>query len=160
VHHTAPLGVGDATADYGGVLRASATMQNMTSDWEVAADEVLTELQDRVTARDLPRLLDLFEDPAVLIGTSGDGRTPGSRTQYLASIVTQNAGVQWAWAEKHLFYESDGALGFAAFGEIILTEAEIESRAPFRLTLFVIRAPDGWRIRQFHGSVPKNTATN
>ena len=96
----------------------------------------------------------------MLIGASGDGRTPETRVHYLTNIATQSAAAQWAWAEKHLFYESDGALGFAAFGEIILTEAEIQTRTPFRLTLFAIRSPDGWRIRQFHGSVPQNTATN
>lgn len=132
----------------------------MKPDWELAADALLTDLQDRVTERNLPRLLDLFEDPAVLIGTSGDGRTPETRVHYLTDIATQNAALQWAWAEKHLFYESEAALGFAAFGEIIVSEAGIEARAPIRLTIFAIRTPDGWRIRQFHGSVPQRTVTN
>lgn len=132
----------------------------MKLEWEVVADEVLAVLQDRVTARDLPSLLALFEDPAVLIGAAGDGRTSEARVQYLANITTLDAAVQWLWTEKVLFYESDGALGFAAFGEIVLTAAGIESRLPFRLTLFVTQAADGWRIRQFHGSVPQGAASD
>jgi ketosteroid isomerase-like protein len=132
----------------------------MTLDWELAADELLTDLQHRVTERNLPRLLDLFEDPAVLIGTSGDGRTPEARVHYLTGIATQSSALRWAWSEKHLFYESDAALGFAAFGEIIVTDEGVEARAPIRLTIFAIRTPDGWRIRQFHGSVPQQAVAN
>jgi len=87
----------------------------------------------------------------VLIGASGDGRTPETRVHYLTNIATQSAAAQWAWAEKHLFYESDGALGFAAFGEIILTEAEIQLRARFRLTPFC--ASHSWRLAD--PSVPR-----
>jgi hypothetical protein len=109
-----------------------------------------------VTARDLPSLLDLFGDPAVLIGIAGDGRTSEARVEYLAHIAAQEADVRWVWADKRPFYESDGALGFA--GQIVLSADGIESRSSFRLTLFATRAASGWRIRQFHGSAPQSTA--
>jgi hypothetical protein len=81
-------------------------------------------------------LLEFFEDPAVLIGTAGDGRTRDGRRDYLTAVATQTAAVRWDWNETVMFYECDSALGFAAFGE-------------------VVRASDGWRLRQFHGSIPQ-----
>jgi|SRR5579863_1472414 len=126
----------------------------MKPHWEMVADEVLGVLQQCVTARDRTGLLDLFEDPAVLVGANGDGRTIEGRIQYLTNITEQDAEVRWAWAEKHVFYDTEAAVGFAAFGEIVVTAEGIESCLPFRLTLFVSRTDARWRIRQFHGSVP------
>src|SRR5438270_7653954 len=65
----------------------------MTDAWKVAAEEILGELQAKVTARDLAGLLEFFEDPAVLIGTAGDGRTSDSRREYLTAVTTQPAAV-------------------------------------------------------------------
>jgi len=47
-------------------------------------------------------------------------------------------------------------LGFAAFGEIIVSLGSDERRAPIRLTIFAVRTPSGWRLRQFHGSIPSD----
>lgn len=90
----------------------------MVSGWQATAEQILAELQDRVGDRDLADLLEFFEDPAVLIGTSGEGRTRAARREYLTAVVTQAATVRWDWEETVLFYESDDALGFAAFGEV------------------------------------------
>ena len=106
----------------------------MTDAWKVAAEEILGELQAKVTARDLDGLLEFFEDPAVLIGTAGDGRTSDSRREYLTTVATQPAAVGWDWHETALFYESEDALGFAAFGDVVLTDATAEFRAPIRAT--------------------------
>ena len=44
----------------------------MVSDrWKSSAEQVLNDLQEMVTARDLPALLEFFEGPAVLIGDRG-----------------------------------------------------------------------------------------
>jgi hypothetical protein len=100
-------------------------------------------------------LVEFFDDPAVLVGVAGDGRTRDGRRDYLTAITTQTAAVRWDWKETVMFYECDGALGFAAFGEIVLADGDWELRAPIRGTFFAVRAGDGWRLRQFHGSVPQ-----
>jgi hypothetical protein len=67
---------------------------------------------DRRTDRDA--LIGLFDESAVLIGSSGDGRDrQGGRR---------------------------------------LTSGEM--RAPIRVTVLAVETPDGWRLRQFHGSIP------
>jgi SnoaL-like domain len=113
-------------------------------------------LQENVSARNFAGLLEFFEDPAVLIGTAGDGRTPEGRRDYLAAVTTQSAALRWDWRETVLFYETDEALGFAAFGDVVLTDESEEWRAPIRASFFAVRGADGWRLRQFHGSIPQS----
>jgi predicted nucleic acid-binding protein len=125
---------------------------SMDSNWSADAQQILSDLQAKVSARDLPALIELFEEPAVLIGTAGDGRTRAARDAYLEAVTTQTGAVQWDWRETVLFYESDDALGFAAFGDVVTEEL----RAPIRGTFFAVRANGGWRLRQFHGSIPQS----
>jgi hypothetical protein len=73
----------------------------------------------------------------------------------LTALTTQAAAVSWDWKETVVFYESDRALGFAAFGEVVLADESQELRAPIRGTFFAVKASDGWRLRQFHGSIPQ-----
>ena len=127
----------------------------MDESWRANARQILDELQAKVSARDLSALLEFFEDPAVLIGIAGDGRTRDGRREYLTAITTQPANVRWDWNETVMFYECDSALGFAAFGEFVLADEGREVRAPIRGTFFAVRASDGWRLRQFHGSIPQ-----
>ena len=124
----------------------------MTTEWSADAQAILDDLQARVAARDLPALVSLFEDPAVLIATASDGRTPEAREAYLRAIAAQPAEVRWEWHDKVLFYEATDALGFAAFGDVVLAEGVDEVRAPIRGTFFAVRSKGGWRLRQFHGS--------
>ena len=127
---------------------------SMGGDWSDDARAILDELQAKVTARDLPALLQFFDDPAVLIGAAGDGRTPERREEYLEAQVMQRAQVRWDWRETLLYYEAKDALGFAAFGEVVLVEGIREVRAPIRGTFFAVRTNGRWRLRQFHGSTP------
>ena len=101
-------------------------------------------------------LLEFFEDPAVLIGTAGDGRTPEAREAYLEAVTTQPGAVRWDWRETVLFFESADAVGFAAFGDVVLVDDTQELRAPIRGTFFAVRVNGGWRLRQFHGSIPQS----
>jgi uncharacterized protein (TIGR02246 family) len=125
-------------------------MRNWTED----AAQILEALQARVDARDQQALLDLFEDPAVLIGTAGDGRTSETRSEYLTAVATQSAALRWEWVETRLFYNAADALGFAAFGEVVLTGEDSEWRAPIRVTVFAVQVEGDWRLREFHGSIP------
>ena len=124
--------------------------------WQSNAEQVLNDLQEIVTARDLPALLDFFEDPAVLIGTAAEGRTPEARREYLTAVTTQTASLRWEWRETVLFYETDAALGFSAFGEVVVTDESEERRAPIRASFLAVRGIAGWRLRHFHGSIPQS----
>jgi SnoaL-like domain len=55
------------------------------------------------------------------------------------------------------FQQSGGALGFAAFGEIVVSDGSGERRAPIRLTRLAVQTTEGWRIREFHGSIPSDS---
>lgn len=118
------------------------------------ARSILDTLQAAVDGRDPEALLALFDEQAVLIGTAGDGRTRETVREYLTAVATQPASLRWEWQEIVPFHESGEALGFAAFGEIVVTDGRGEHRSPIRATIFAARSPDGWRLRQFHGSIP------
>jgi uncharacterized protein (TIGR02246 family) len=118
------------------------------------AHEILRTLQARVDLRDPEALIDLFDDPAVLIGAAGDGRNRETLREYLTVVATQPEPLRWDWEEVAVFHESPGAIGFAAFGDLVYSADGKEQRAPIRATLVAVEAPDGWRLRHFHGSIP------
>ena len=120
---------------------------------------MLRSLQAAIDSRDPDTLLSLFADePAMLIGTSGDGRTPATRRDYLTAVATQPDRLYWDWQEVIPFYETEDAIGFAGFGDVVVISEEGEWRAPIRATLLAVERRDGWRIKQFHGSIPANVS--
>jgi hypothetical protein len=129
----------------------------MTSDGESRGRIVLAALQAAVDSRDPDQLLILFDDePSMLIGPSGDGRTPETRRDYLTAVATQPERLYWDWHEVIPFYETEEAVGFAGFGDVVVTSDEGDQRAPIRATLLAVETGHGWRIKQFHGSIPAN----
>ena len=129
----------------------------MTADGESRSRAVLRSLQTAIDSRDPGELLSLFADePAMLIGTSGDGRTPATRRDYLTAVATQPERLFWDWREVVPFYETTDVIGFAGFGDVVVTSEEGEWRAPIRATLLAVETSNGWRIKQFHGSIPAN----
>jgi hypothetical protein len=128
----------------------------MAADPLTEAHAILRTLQVAVDHRELDTLASLFDDPAVLIGTAGDGRNRDTLRRYLAAVATQPESLRWEWREVIPFHEDAGTLGFAAFGEIIISLGSQERRAPIRLTIFAVQTAHGWRLRQFHGSIPSD----
>ncbi len=122
----------------------------MTDD---SARAILARLQAAVDSHDLEVLEELFDERSVLIGTSGDGRTPEGLRNYLEGVAA-GPPFRWDWREVVAFHETEGELGFAAFGEISFVEDGVARHEPIRLTLFAVAAGDRWVIRQFHGSIP------
>ena len=118
------------------------------------ARTILASLQAAVDARDVDSLARLFDDGAVLVGTAGDGRDAEGLRRYVTAVATQPGSLRWEWDELAPFHESEGMLGFAAFGEVVLEEGDVVQRAPIRVTIFAVRQANGWRMRQFHGSIP------
>jgi hypothetical protein len=52
------------------------------------------------------------------------------------------------------FHRAEEAVGFAAFGDVVLVEDGSEWRKPIRMTGLAVREGGRWRLRQFHGSIP------
>ena len=114
-----------------------------------AAVAILRRLQAAIDAGDAEQLVGLFDDSAVLVGTDGDARDAEALHAYLAAVA-EGEPFRWHWQQVVPFHERASELGFAAFGE-----AEQDGRrAPFRLTVFAVETHEGWRLRQFHGSIP------
>lgn len=128
----------------------------MATDPSGDARAILDALQGAVDARDADALFTLFDESAVLIGAAGDGRNREGLRRYLTAVATQPESLRWEWQEIVPFHQSARSLGFAAFGEIVVSDGSGERRAPIRLTLFAVQTPNGWRIRQFHGSIPSD----
>jgi uncharacterized protein (TIGR02246 family) len=129
----------------------------MTSNGETRSRAVLRTLQTAVDSRDANELLQLFgEEPAMLIGTGGDGRTPDARREYLTAVATQPERLHWDWREVIPLYETDELIAFAAFGDIVVTDEKAQRRAPIRATVLAVETASEWRIRLFHGSIPSS----
>src|SRR5438445_11804386 len=127
----------------------------MTSDAVSRGTAVLAALQAAVDSRDPDQLWILFDDePSMLIGTSGDGRTPETRRAYLTAVATQPERLHWAWREVIPFYETDESIAFAAFGDIVVTDESDQRRAPIRATVLADETATSWRIRLVHASIP------
>lgn len=118
------------------------------------ARAVLRTLQDLIDGRDLDGLLELFDEGGVLIGTSADGRDRAGVHRYLEAVVGQPGEMRWEWAEVIPFHRTEDAVGFAAFGDVVLAEDGSEWRKPIRMTGLAVREDGRWRLRQFHGSIP------
>ncbi|MEA2365393.1 MAG: hypothetical protein QOI32_905 [Thermoleophilaceae bacterium] len=121
-----------------------------------ACEAILRDIQSAVEARDPGALADLFDEQAVLVGTGGDARDRDAVIEYLTAVATQRESLRWDWHEVVPFHQGADTLGFAAFGEIVVSDGTAERRAPIRATLFAVDAGDGWRLRQFHGSIPSD----
>ncbi|MDX6486386.1 MAG: hypothetical protein QOF43_1539 [Gaiellaceae bacterium] len=126
----------------------------MTSDGAEEARAVLRTLQELIDARDLGGLLELFAEGSVLIGASGDGRDRAGVRRYLEARVAQPGQLRWEWTEVVPFHGAEDAVGFAAFGDVVLAEDGSEWRKPIRMTGLAVREGGRWRLRQFHGSIP------
>jgi uncharacterized protein (TIGR02246 family) len=126
----------------------------LTSDGGEEARAVLLTLQELIDARDLDGLLELFAEGSVLIGTSADGRDRAGVRSYLEAVVAQAGELRWEWTEVVPFHRTEDAVGFAAFGDVVLAEDGSEWRKPIRMTGLAAREDGRWRLRQFHGSIP------
>jgi ketosteroid isomerase-like protein len=128
----------------------------VTADALRDAHAILDAIQAAVDARDADALISLFDDSAILVGTGGDARGSEGLRRYLTAVATQEASLRWEWREVVPFHQDVGSIGFAAFGDIVVSDGEGERRAPIRLTAFAVETSTGRRLRQFHGSIPSD----
>jgi uncharacterized protein (TIGR02246 family) len=125
-----------------------------TEDALAVAYSILVRMQSAIDDADHESLSELFDDDAVLIGTSSHTHGREDVDAYVRAVIEQPGTFRWEWRDVVVFHESPGLLGAACFGEIVISGAEQEDRAPFRLTIFAVEQTSGWVIQQFHGSAP------
>jgi uncharacterized protein (TIGR02246 family) len=128
----------------------------MASDALDTARSVLDALQAAVASREARHLVDLFAEPAVLIGAGGDGRDGEGLRRYLTAVASQPESLRWEWREIIPFYEGEGVVAFASFGNIVMSGGAAERRAPIRATVLAVETRYGWRLKHFHGSIPSD----
>src|SRR4051812_46146334 len=127
---------------------------SMSADGVGRARAVLEALQDAVDSREPERLIGLLAYPAVLIGTSGDGRDRTGLRAYLTEVATQPESLRWDRQGIDPLHDDTDLLGVAAFGEVVVSDEATEQRAPIRASLVAAPVEGGWRIKHFHGSIP------
>jgi ketosteroid isomerase-like protein len=121
-----------------------------------AAHAVLNDLQSAIDARDLDALTGLFDEPAVLVGTSGHAVTAQERRSYLNGVISGPAAMRWEWREVIPVHETETLIALTAFGDIVVTSPDGEDRSPIRVSVVATRVGGTWRLKQFHGSIPSD----
>jgi uncharacterized protein (TIGR02246 family) len=130
----------------------------MSNDDAIAmAWSILVRLQSAIEDEDHASLSEMFEDEAVVIGTSAHSRGREELDAYLAAVLAEPGTFHWEWRDVVVFHEAPGVLGFASVGDLVVTGAEQVDRTPFRLSVLSVEHPGGWAIRFFHGSVPSRS---
>jgi uncharacterized protein (TIGR02246 family) len=125
-------------------------------DATAVARSLLDRLQTAISARDIEAVVDVFDDAALLIGTSAGARGKAEVRAYLDAIVTAPESLRWEWSDVVVSHHGPGTVAFAGLGEIVVAGPDGERRAPFRLTAVAVESTAGWRLRQFHGSIPSD----
>ena len=113
--------------------------------------ELLARLSAAVAARDLERVVALYEEDAVLAGTVGQAVGREAIRDYVKAVVEAEAGLSWEWDD--VVADGDEVVWFYAPGRIVWTTGPVLDKQPFRLTGVLRPSPGGWRFAQFHGSV-------
>jgi uncharacterized protein (TIGR02246 family) len=122
-----------------------------TDDAVAVAYSILVRLQSALDEADHETLNELFDDDAVLVGSSAHSHGREEIDAYLGAVLTQPS-FRWEWRDVIVFHRDPGALGFTGFGEVVVSADHQEQRAPYRLTLFAVERPGGWVVQHFHGS--------
>jgi hypothetical protein len=120
------------------------------------ARRLLRRLQAAIDARDLNSLGGLFDDDALLVGTTAHSKGRREVDEYLSAVLGAPEPLRWEWRDIVIFHEAPGTLGFAGFGEVTVSGPDGNAHAPFRLTALAVERSGAWRFQQFHGSIPSD----
>lgn len=126
----------------------------MARDGTAIARELLDRLEAGIAAHDSSALVELCTDDVVLFGTSRANFGPEEVRRYLELVVEANS-IRWALDRSSVVHQDDDHLLVAASGQVEFDEGEGPERSDFRLSLWLVREHEHWRIGHFHGSVPE-----
>lgn len=125
----------------------------MTTDGIHAARAFLDRLEAGIAARDLPSLHEMCAEDVVLFGSGQANFGAEATRQYLRLVVEANT-VRWLLDEWAILHHDDTMLLAAAGGHVLADDGETTERSAFRLTLWLVREGDDWKLGHFYGSLP------
>lgn len=126
----------------------------MTRDGVAIARELLDRLEAGVAARDLSALDELCTSDVVLFGTARANFGPEEVGRYLR-LVVEASSIRWLLDRWSVVHHDGEHLLVAASGQVEFDLGEGLERSEFRLSLWLVREDDDWKLSHFHGSVPE-----
>jgi ketosteroid isomerase-like protein len=121
----------------------------------VIARELLDRLEAGVAARDVRALNGLCTDDVALFGTAAANFGSAETAGYLRMVVESNTTIRWHLDRWSVVHDDGDHLLVAASGHVEFDEGDGLEHSDFRLTLWLVRQGDAWKIGHFHGSVPE-----
>lgn len=118
------------------------------------ARSFLDRFEAAIAGRDLAALNEMYTDDVVLFGTSRANFGPEESGEYIRRVVDAST-VRWHLGRWAVLHETPTQLLVAADGQVESDDGTGPERSPFRLTLWLIRKDEDWKIGHFHGSVPE-----
>lgn len=124
-------------------------------DGVAIARELLDRLEVAVAASDVRSLEALCTDDVTLFGTAAANFGSDETRGYLRRVVESNATIRWRLDRWSVVHHGGDHLLVAASGHVEFDGGDGLERSDFRLTLWLLRHEDAWKIGHFHGSVPE-----
>jgi ketosteroid isomerase-like protein len=125
----------------------------MESHGAATARSFLDRFEAGIAARD-SLLNAMCTDDVVLFGSSLANFGREKTDEYLRLVVEGNT-VRWHLDQWAVLHETEAQHLVAAEGQVESDDGTGPERSPFRLTLWLVREDEDWKIRHFHGSVPE-----
>ncbi|MCD4535852.1 nuclear transport factor 2 family protein [Nocardioides sp. cx-169] len=126
----------------------------MTSEGAATARTLLDRMEAAIAARDTAALDALCVEDTVLFGTSA-ANFGGEESRAYVRLVAESNAVRWLLDRWAVVHEDDGHLLATATGVVEGDDGNEIERSDFRLSLWLVRQGEQWRIGHFHGSVPQ-----
>jgi ketosteroid isomerase-like protein len=125
----------------------------MVADAITTARLMLDRFEAGIAARDLSTLIALCSDQVVLFGSAQANFGPEETNSYLRRVMDANS-VRWVLDQWAVLHQDDTTTLVAAEGHVETDDGSTPERSAFRLTLWLIREGEDWKLGHFHGSVP------
>jgi ketosteroid isomerase-like protein len=125
----------------------------MVADGITTARSMLDRFEVSIATRDLSTLILLCSEQVVLFGSAQANFGPEETTSYLGRVMEANS-VRWVLDQWAILHHDDTTLLAAAVGHVETDDGSTLERSAFRLTLWLIREGEDWKLGHFHGSLP------
>ena len=123
-----------------------------TTDPLATVRDILGRIQTAADTRDVDAASALFADDAVLMGSASTSVGAPAIRDYLGLVFDQPGTIRWDWDDVQVVYDGAGVVAATGTGQVGFTDDP--ERDPFRLSLLLVEAGQGWLIGHFHGSLP------
>ena len=125
----------------------------MVAEGITTARSMLDRLEAGIAAQDLSSLIALCSEQVVLFGSAQANFGPEETASYLRRVLDANS-VRWILDRWAVLHHDDTTLLAAAEGHVETDDGSTRERSAFRLTLWLIREGEEWKLGHFHGSFP------